>query len=242
MSPSLSRDASYLKTSRINRLPAYLCIQLVRFFYKEKEKVSAKVLKDIKFPLVLDMYDMCTSEMQKKLATTRDAFMLQEKDEANRVKVKKIAAANDKPTATTTTTTASENKEEKVYVPYSFEDDQGSNSSGYYDLIGVLTHKGRSSNSGHYVGWSKHPSTQQWYMFDDDTVVKSSEEDILKLSGGGDWHTAYVLFYGPRRLEKKFADMARDQQQQSAASTDTTTTTTATTNANATTSTSTTAP
>lgn len=26
-------------------------------------------------------------------------------------------------------------------------------------------------------------------------------EDILKLSGGGDWHCAYVLLYGPRLLE-----------------------------------------
>ena len=24
------------------------------------------------------------------------------------------------------------------------------------------------------------------------------EEDVLKLSGGGDWHTAYLLIYGPR--------------------------------------------
>ena len=29
-----------------------------------------------------------------------------------------------------------------------------------------------------------------------------TEEQILKLSGGGDWHVAYILLYGPRRLEK----------------------------------------
>ena len=28
------------------------------------------------------------------------------------------------------------------------------------------------------------------------------EEQILKLSGGGDWHVAYILLYAPRRLEK----------------------------------------
>ena len=27
------------------------------------------------------------------------------------------------------------------------------------------------------------------------------EEQILKLSGGGDWHVAYILLYAPRRLE-----------------------------------------
>ena len=32
-----------------------------------------------------------------------------------------------------------------------------------------------------------------------------SEEDVLKLSGGGDWHCAYVLLYGPRLLELESA-------------------------------------
>ncbi len=41
----LGRDASYLKTSRISRLPGYLNISLVRFYYKEKERVSAKVCR-----------------------------------------------------------------------------------------------------------------------------------------------------------------------------------------------------
>ena len=41
-------------------------------------------------------------------------------------------------------------------------------------------------------------------MFDDEDVTPMEEEDILKLSGGGDWHTAYVLFYCPRKLGLKF--------------------------------------
>ena len=28
------------------------------------------------------------------------------------------------------------------------------------------------------------------------------EEDVLKLSGGGDWHTAYLLIYGPRFCDR----------------------------------------
>lgn len=38
---------------------------------------------------------------------------------------------------------------------YSFVVDVGSNNSGYYELRAVLTHKGRSSSSGHYVAWVK---------------------------------------------------------------------------------------
>lgn len=43
--------------------------------------------------------------------------------------------------------------------------------------------------------------TDEWVKFDDDKVSVVTPEDILKLSGGGDWHIAYVLLYGPRRLE-----------------------------------------
>lgn len=36
----LGRNARYEKKALIDRLPAYLSIQMVRFFYKEKDKVS----------------------------------------------------------------------------------------------------------------------------------------------------------------------------------------------------------
>jgi len=64
--------------------------------------------------------------------------------------------------------------------------DYGSNNSGYYSLQAVLTHKGRSSSSGHYVGWVRHsPTSDKWIKCDDDTVTSVATEDILKLSGGG---------------------------------------------------------
>ena len=37
-----------------------------------------------------------------------------------------------------------------------------------------------------------------WLKCDDDEVSPVHEEDVLKLSGGGDWHTAYLLLYAPR--------------------------------------------
>ena len=42
-----------------------------------------------------------------------------------------------------------------------------------------------------------------WLKCDDDNVTPVTSEEVLKLSGGGDWHIAYVLLYGPRRLEKR---------------------------------------
>ncbi|CAI8046582.1 Ubiquitin carboxyl-terminal hydrolase 14, partial [Geodia barretti] len=79
--------------------------------------------------------------------------------------------------------------------------DVGSNNSGYYELAAVLTHKGRSSSSGHYVGWVALKNGE-WAKLDDDKVTLVTEDQILKLSGGGDWHVAYILLYAPRRLEK----------------------------------------
>jgi ubiquitin carboxyl-terminal hydrolase 14 len=60
----------------------------------------------------------------------------------------------------------------------------------------VLTHKGRSSNSGHYVAWVRHGTA--WYACDDDNVYGVTQEDIERLSGGGDWHCAYILLYAPK--------------------------------------------
>ena len=33
--------------------------------------------------------------------------------------------------------------------------------TGNYHLVGVVTHKGRSADSGHYVGWT-HKSGDSW--------------------------------------------------------------------------------
>uniref|UniRef100_A0A7N8XI08 Ubiquitin carboxyl-terminal hydrolase n=1 Tax=Mastacembelus armatus TaxID=205130 RepID=A0A7N8XI08_9TELE len=183
MSTSLGRNALYIKSSKLSRLPAYLTVQMVRFFYKEKESVNAKVLKDVKFPLMLDVYELCTSELQEKMLPIRSKFKEVEdkKLEKQQQKVKLIS-------------------KEVKYEPFSFLDDLGSNNSGYYDLQAVLTHQGRSSSSGHYVGWVKRKE-DEWVKFDDDKVSLVSPDDILRLSGGGDWHIAYVLLYGPRRLE-----------------------------------------
>lgn len=138
--PTLNRDAQYLKTSKISRLPAYLTIQFVRFQFKERGAVNAKILKDIKFTLSLDVFELCTKELQEKLNPMRAKFK-----EVEDSRVEEAQKEKDK---------KGDKKEVKMKQhPYSFPDDPGSNNSGYYELRAVLTHKGRSSSSGHYVGW-----------------------------------------------------------------------------------------
>jgi ubiquitin carboxyl-terminal hydrolase 14 len=197
-SDTLKRDAVYTKISKISRLPAYLCIQNVRFFYKEKDKINAKILKDVKFTLQLDVFELCTPELQQKLIPVREKFRIVDDKNANEAReLKKKQLDGQTPMDLEAKSSVSTNN----LASFSFEDDAGSNNSGLYELIAVLTHKGRSSNSGHYVGWCKNVKKSQWMMFDDDEVTPVTEEDILKLSGGGDWHTSYLLLYAPRRLD-----------------------------------------
>jgi len=191
-SPMLGQDSQYTKNSLISRLPAYLTIQFVRFYYKEKEKVNAKILKDVKFAMDLDVFDMCTPELQEKLKAMREKF----KDEDERQLQKKIAEKGGKAMETDS---APPPKTKAVTLPYSFSDDIGSNNSGFYELSAVLTHRGRSSSSGHYVAWVRQ-TDNTWCMCDDDNMSQVKDEDILKLSGGGDWHCAYVLLYAPKQL------------------------------------------
>uniref|UniRef100_A0A914EAC9 Ubiquitin carboxyl-terminal hydrolase n=1 Tax=Acrobeloides nanus TaxID=290746 RepID=A0A914EAC9_9BILA len=189
-SENLGRNARYEKKCLINRLPAYLSIQMVRFFYKERDNVNAKILKDVKFPITLDLFDMCTPELQSKLLPMREAFKDYEDKQIERMRQVKLGELEpQKPNAVF------------EYEPFSFSDDPGSNNSGFYELKAIVTHKGRSSNSGHYVAWVRL-AENKWAMLDDDQVHPVLEEDVLKLSGGGDWHCAYVLLYGPKRLKK----------------------------------------
>ncbi|XP_029194255.2 ubiquitin carboxyl-terminal hydrolase 14-like isoform X2 [Acropora millepora] len=189
-SATLGRDAVYTKTSKLSRLPAYLTVQFVRFYFKEKDAINAKILKDVKFPLSLDVFDLCTEKLQQKLMPIRAKFKeIEDKKVEEAAKRKKEGGKEpmdvDKKTR---------------LEPFSFPDDVGSNNSGYYELTAVLTHQGRSSSSGHYLAWIRRKG-DDWVKCDDDKMSNVTSEDILKLSGGGDWHCAYVLLYGPRRLE-----------------------------------------
>jgi len=62
----------------------------------------------------------------------------------------------------------------------------------------VITHKGRTADSGHYVAWI-HEKGDEWIKYDDDIVSVVKIEDILNLKGGGDWHMTYMCLY--RKIE-----------------------------------------
>ncbi|KAI6646123.1 Ubiquitin carboxyl-terminal hydrolase 14 [Oopsacas minuta] len=189
-SASLGRNCVYTRSSLVGRLPGYLTVQVMRFDFGKytsavagDEMVSRKILKDIKFTFNLDMFPFCTPELQARLAPMRGRF-------------KQLEDSRDEKKAGEIETEKGAEVPELPLPP----EDPGSNNSGYYELIAVLTHQGRSINSGHYVAWVRQEE-EDWIKLDDDKIDQVDPATVLKLSGGGDNHIAYLLLYGSRSYE-----------------------------------------
>lgn len=80
-SESLGRDATYTKRSQISRLPKYLTVQFVRFFWKREAQKKAKILRKVTFPAELDVVEFCTDDLKQKLVPVRDKIREIRKDE-----------------------------------------------------------------------------------------------------------------------------------------------------------------
>ncbi|CAG8507118.1 14042_t:CDS:10, partial [Dentiscutata heterogama] len=188
-SPSLGHIANYTKISRISRLPSYLTVGFVRFWWKNNRQIRTKITRRVQFPFDYDAYDLCTDELKQKIGPLR-AHILErekEKDSAER-KAKLSVNSNEKETAESKNdSNVSEVDEEvKKLIDPDLEKDIGANVSGLYELCAVLTHIGRSADSGHYIGWArKHDSPEEWVKYDDDKVSIVPQSEIQKLDGGG---------------------------------------------------------
>lgn len=213
-SPTLNRDATYTKTQRINRLPPYLNTNMVRFFWKQREQVKAKILKDVKFSMVLDLYELCTDDLKAKLKVKRDALRMdkekklmeqysssssssssdekkkEEGEEDGDMKMDEASESDVKKQKTVASSSDSSSSSSS-----SEDEDELENTTGWYELFAIVSHQGRTANSGHYVGWVKDDEYDRWLKFDDDKVSVVSEDKIKSLSGGGDFHMAYELLY-----------------------------------------------
>ncbi|KAJ6942252.1 ubiquitin carboxyl-terminal hydrolase 7-like [Populus alba x Populus x berolinensis] len=198
-SPSLGRSAIYLKESCINALPRYLTVQFVRFFWKRESNQKAKILRKVDYPLQLDVYDFCSDDLRKKLEAPRQILRDEEGKKAG-LKAKVKSSSSKDNDAKMTDVEGPSNESVKSSNSTSGEGGSSGKESqltGIYDLVAVLTHKGRSADSGHYVAWVKQESGK-WIEYDDDNPIPQREEDITKLSGGGDWHMAYICMYKAR--------------------------------------------
>ena len=93
----------------------------------------------------MDLFEFCTEELQQKLAPKR-AALLQAEEEL--LQKKKDALHNPK------------KEEEKEDVKMEEAESAVTevvreNDTGLYDLVAVVSHRGRSADGGHYVAWVK---------------------------------------------------------------------------------------
>ncbi|KAI3436202.1 hypothetical protein D9Q98_002256 [Chlorella vulgaris] len=212
---ALGRDALFHGNAAISHLPPYLTIQMMRFYYKADVQQKAKILRKVTFPLLLDALDFCTPELQAELKGPRLAAKEIEDRQVGLSKKQKLgddssaapaaSAAAAPPSGddvamgdAAAAADASTSGEPAAEAPVDF----AGQLTGKYELIGVLTHKGRSADSGHYVSWVKQEDGS-WIQFDDDKMIPRKEEEVLTLSGGGDWHMAYMLLYRAERVPQE---------------------------------------
>jgi ubiquitin carboxyl-terminal hydrolase 14 len=195
-SETLGRSAMWKRKSRIDRISPYLVVQFVRFAWKRTENVKAKILRNVSFPANLDVYDFCTDELKAALDVKREAVRTAEESNVSTAlsgATPELSTAEpaDAPGITTHDAAAADATiAEPLTIIAPLVAD-----TGYYTLSAVLTHQGRAADSGHYVAWVKDKKSAAWLKYDDDKVSVHTEEEIMKLSGGGDWPIAYMALY-----------------------------------------------
>ena len=172
MSEALGRMTVFKGNSAITKLPKYLTVQLVRFLYRRDTQQKAKILRRVTFPMRMDVFEFGGGDLKQKMQESREVWEKAEDAKAEAKKTKLEAGAEE---------SKSNGRSDKFHT-------------GFYDLHAIITHKGRIADSGHYVSWVKQKNGE-WLEFDDDRVIPVSEEDIGKLTGGGDWHMAYLCIY-----------------------------------------------
>lgn len=229
-SPVLGRNAQYEKSSAISTTPNCLIVQFARFGYKGKNEwagtdaAKVKLVRKIAFGPTLDIFDLMTEEKKTELRAGR----LRKKEledleiERKRLETKKgPSAASDGDVEMTDAGAAPMDVETEMM------------DTGYYQLVAILSHKGRTADGGHYVGWGLHKKAEdekglkddRWICFDDDTVTYTYWKEMCgqgtELQGGkADTQMAYLCFYqkvqvpkskpGEELLQKKMEEERMD--------------------------------
>jgi len=216
------RNCIYNKVGKISSLPTYLIVQKMRFIWKSdivthgnpmmgeqaQQGGKAKILRNVAFPKTLEMGDFCTEEIQEvikpqqKMQNTKlENRSLKDTERFDEWKKTQPESENIQNLWKKFKAMVKEEdikKHEKILWR---EDDSGL-PLGEYEVVACITHKGRSSESGHYCSWVQKKD-DEWYKFDDDYVTEHKLEDILALRGGGDHHMAYYLIYRKIELDKE---------------------------------------
>jgi len=208
-SPTLGRNAQYEKAAAVASLPNYLIVQFARFGYKKANEWAGtsdskvKLVRNIKFSPTLDLYDIATDDLKKQLSKGR-LRVKEHEDKVMELEKKKLMeeAKGGSSSSAADAEGDVEMKDAAAAVGVEMID------TGYYDLVGMISHKGRTADGGHYVGWtlarkaSKKDDVKddQWICYDDEDTQQYDWKDItgvtMDLMGGrADTQMAYINIY-----------------------------------------------
>ncbi|CAK9014042.1 unnamed protein product [Durusdinium trenchii] len=202
-SPVLGRNAQYEKTSTLESLPPYLIVQFARFGYKGANEwagtsaAKVKLTRKCAFTHTFDILECASDDLKKKLSVGR-----LRKKEVEDAELERLKKALDK-------SAKDEDVEMKPVEDAAAAAAVGVEEldTGYYQLVGIISHKGRTADGGHYVGWTLHKKADgkdlkddQWVLFDDDEVSFVSWKDMTGMStdlcgGKADTQIAYINIY-----------------------------------------------
>lgn len=68
-SDALGRNTVFNKTSKVHKLPSYICVNFVRFYWKKESAVGgtkagrAKILRSVAYPRLLDLFEFCSESL-----------------------------------------------------------------------------------------------------------------------------------------------------------------------------------
>ena len=202
---SLGRNAEYTLTKRITRLPKYLTVHYMRFFWRRDTQKKSKILRKVQFPFNYDATELCSEDLKKKLFPARDKFreLEKEKEELQRsAKRAKHRQEEDGDRSLSDGATISDeklkqfNQQINELVDPELAKDTGCNVLGLYQLAAVVTHQGASADAGHYQCFAKNDQEEgKWWRFNDDKVSIVDDARIETLAGGGESDSALILLY-----------------------------------------------
>lgn len=66
-------DLVWNKSTKLNSMPKYMVIHMVRFFYKQAIQTKAKILRSCPFNKTIDLHELCSDELKAQLKDPRQA-------------------------------------------------------------------------------------------------------------------------------------------------------------------------
>jgi len=173
---------------------------------------KCKMLRPVAFQHTIDMYEFCTEKLKSILKVSRDAEEAEiakgkddngkpesdKKDESKKDSDGDAVMKDESDEANELAKALAMSQGDKDAVLGSPGINLPANFQGEYELFALVSHKGRSADSGHYIGWVRQDG-DNWICFDDDQVDECKTSDVLLLKGGGDRDMGYLLFYRAKK-------------------------------------------